>query len=803
MTPKFLAGAGALALGFAAPGFAQDLAQAGEDALVQETITVTAQFREQSALDVPIALTAYDGETLQNLGLGEFDELAAFVPGLVVQEQSVNNPGFVIRGITSDSGASNIEPRVSVFQNGVTIARSRGSIVQLFDLERVEVLKGPQGTLFGRSAQIGAINVISNRPTNEFDAEVTLDVGNFESFGAQGFVNVPILDDLLAVRAAATFERRDGFIENTEGGDLNGTDSVAARASLRFTPTDNYTFDLIANYSRDTPPGTSFKSGVIPALGGSTDPNEFASLNTFGGFLGGADLGVERELYDITGISTWELTDAITNVTTIAFREFESLEIFDPDGTAFDLFIFAEDAEGEQFSFDTRFNYDNGGRLRGFVGGGVFFEDGSQEVPLGFGLGEVGAFFTTIPVLGPAVDGVAPFFGDPALTSLFLTGDPAALAAAGVPSGLFQLESFTNFSDNTSFDVFAEVEYDITDRLTFTAGGRFTRDNKETLFLSEILEQPFPGAFSGLVGDSGGIISSDDQEGLENFFGGFSWRFVLAYEVTENLNTYFNYSRGRRPEVIQDDFDFDGAGGVAGAFEIIPAETVDSFEFGAKGVFFENRLQLDGAVFYYDYENFQTSIVEGGDGAAPTFVLANGGSADSVGVEIGLNATPIDNLNIFATYGYNRARFDETDSDGAPQLFGGNQFRLSPDHSFSVGFNAEYPTPFATFFLTPTYTWKSEVFFEDENQEAFDAVDPVTGAVVFSVPSVSQDGFGLLNIRAGFETLEERVRFELYAENLTNEDFIIDGGNTGGAFSIPTFIGGNPRFYGGRLTLRY
>ncbi|MEO1029456.1 MAG: TonB-dependent receptor, partial [Pseudomonadota bacterium] len=456
---------------------AQETPVADDDTeLRQETITVTAQFREQSVIDVPAALTAYEGEFLSDIGVNEFDELSAFVPGLVVQEQSVNNPGFVIRGITSDSGASNIEPRVSVFENGVSIARSRGSIVQLFDIERVEVLKGPQGTLFGRSAQIGAVHVITNKAEQDFNASLQLDAGNFQFFEANGHINVPIIEDKLAGRIAASYSFRDGFLENTESDEeLNGTDTVAVRASLRYTPTDKVTFDLIGTYSNDSPPGTSFKSGVIPALGGDTNPNSPASLNTFGNFLGGADLAINAEIWGLTFISDWELGDAWRWVTTASHREFNSLEVFDPDGTAFDLFIFAEDAQGEQTSLDTRFNYDNGGKFRGFFGAGLFVEDGSQEVPLGLGLGEVGAFFGTIPVQTPPDEnGVALFFGDPALTQLFLTGDPALLAAAGVPSGLFQLETFTNFSDTSSFDVFAEGEYDITDRLTFTAGVRFT-----------------------------------------------------------------------------------------------------------------------------------------------------------------------------------------------------------------------------------------------------------------------------------------------------------------------------------------
>ena len=131
----------------------------------------------------------------------------------------------------------------------------------------------------------------------------------------------------------------------------------------------------------------------------------------------------------------------------------------------------------------------------------------------------------------------------------------------------------------------------------------------------------------------------------------------------------------------------------------------------------ENRLTVEGALYYYDYKNFQTSVAaDAGPGQPPRFETVNGGTADSYGFEIGVDAKPTDNLNIFATYAYNRGRFNDTDDEGNAQLFGGNQFRLSPDHSFSVGFHYEHELEVGKLFVTPTYTWKSQVYFEDDNQ---------------------------------------------------------------------------------------
>ena len=180
----------ALAAALAPAALAQDN---GEEELRQTTVTVTVQKRAENLRDVPVAVSAVDDELLDDLGLDEFSDVARYVPGFEVQEQSPNNPGFVIRGITSDSGEANIEPRIAIFQDGVSISRSRGSVVELFDLERVEVAKGPQPTLFGRGALIGGVNVIQAKPEFEFSGEATAGVGNYDEVYLDGHVTGTII----------------------------------------------------------------------------------------------------------------------------------------------------------------------------------------------------------------------------------------------------------------------------------------------------------------------------------------------------------------------------------------------------------------------------------------------------------------------------------------------------------------------------------------------------------------------------------------------------------------------------------
>lgn len=172
-------------------------ALAAQEVVHLDKFEVTAQKRVQSIGDVPIPLTAYVGSFLDANGITDYQGLAPLVPGLFIQEQSPNNPGISLRGLTTDSGDPRAESRVSLFQDGVSISRSRASVVELFDLQRVEVLKGPQGTLFGRGAEIGAISLIQNKARNETSGQLAFGLGSYNEIRAGGYYNTPLVADQL------------------------------------------------------------------------------------------------------------------------------------------------------------------------------------------------------------------------------------------------------------------------------------------------------------------------------------------------------------------------------------------------------------------------------------------------------------------------------------------------------------------------------------------------------------------------------------------------------------------------------
>jgi outer membrane receptor protein involved in Fe transport len=847
-TKSWLLATAGLAACLSTPALAQ---QAEPGVTTVDEIIVTLQKREQSIIEVPTALTAYSGEFLNEIGVEDFNALGLFTPGFDVQDQSPNNPGFVMRGITSDSGEAYIEPRVSVFQDGVSISKARGSYVELFDIERVELAKGPQSTLFGRGALIGAVNIIQNKASLAgFEAELEGQAGSRGVLQFGSVVNAP-LSDTLAARLSFRHRQRDGSVENALGGeDFNGVDTSAARLSLLWQPADSFRADLILNYQRDGSTGTSFKARSFlptdPATGavlGSSDPWEPAALRAGQNFVDGSRLGLDRQVHGATAILRWDLSDSVSLTSITAARTFDSVEVFDPDGISLPILTIAEDATGDQFSQELRLNYDAGGRFRAFVGAGYFEEDGSQRLPLQWDERATLALLTgqlngAAAGTGFAANRPAPLglFGNTAFTGALVQGLVAASSgntillpsaqaqaiAANLRSGYTEI--VTNSADLQSFDVFADVSFDVTDRLEVGAGVRFTSDEKTSgiaaavtggqrsvlgsvLAAASIRSASLLGALAapnaGLIPfgatypvptfglfiqpTTGGAVQTQSLED-----DGFTWRLTARYELDANTSVYANYARGRRPAVLSPSVPtappLAAPTGGQATFRVVDEETVDSFEVGYKAAnLLDGTLRFETAAFYYGYENFQTQIQQGA-----VFITTNAGEATSYGVELQTVWTPLDMLDVFATYAYNRSRFDVG-------RFDGNRFRLSPDHQVSVGTSARFALAGGELRVTPTYTWQSEVFFDDNN----DIPALQGGLVPDRMQDEVQDGYGLLNLRLAFTPADANWSVEAFGNNLLDEQYFKDAGNTGDALGLATFIAGAPTTWGVGLSLRY
>lgn len=727
------------------------------------TLVVTAQKREQQVQEVPIAISAYSGEFLDNYNVRDFTDIGNLVPGLEVQEQSPNNPGFVIRGITSDSGEANVEPRVSVFQDGVSISKSRGSIVQPFDLERVEVLRGPQGTLFGRGAQIGAVHLIQNKAFNGYESGFTLGAGNEGAFQASGYANAPLVDNRLYARVAMYYDKRDGFIENLSGGDLNGKDTFAMRTSFRLDLRETDTIDLIVNFQKDAPPGTAFRSGTIPTRRGSLDVLDgTADLNR------GEELGLDRSVSGVTLLGNFALSPSWTLSTITGWREFDSHEEFDGDGAQVFVAEFAEDAQGEQFSQEFRVNFDNGGRFTGFGGVSYFHEEGSQRVVLRTNERSI----ITMPVLGL---GIPPLLPDGRPNEL-VTQLPIAPGVV-LPLKPYHEEQYINHGETSAWEIFADGSFAVTDRLNLTLGLRGTYEDVTAGYQSDYLGVPSmlgmmpvngPPAFPNLLYLPTPLV--ERSETFKSLVG----RVVADYAFADDLTGYASFTRGRRPNVVNVD---------AFSSEVIDDEIVLSSELGLKGALQGGRFVYDIAAYHYEYSNFQTTVR---DDDTLRYVQANGGNATAWGAELSMNWRATDHLSAFFNYGYIDASFDDTDDDGNAQELAGNRFRLTPEQTASAGLDFRIPMGAHEWYVRPSWNWRSHVYFEDDNADG-----------------IEQAGYALYNLKAGLRLDGGRWDIGVYASNLTDKAYLIDGGNTGRLFGTPTFIQGSPRLYGITVTGRF
>ena len=742
-----------------------------------DEIVVVAQKRAQSIQDVPVTISAYDGDFLESLGIGELDTLSEITPGLVIQEQSPNNPGFVIRGITSDSGSSQSSPRVSIYYNGADVSRSRGSYFELFDVEGIEVVKGPQATLFGTAASVGAISVATRKPEKDFSAQLKASVGNYSAKGASGFVTGG--NDLLQGRVAFTYRERDGFIKNIAGDsnsqnpagfkqdDMHAIERFSYRPSLRITPSDDVTIDLVYTYEKNDDSGTSFKNGLYAPTGGDTSPYSFVEMpgSPYAeSVFGKKDLGVERTVNDLNLTVNWDVSNDLTITSITAGRNFDSLEVFDADGTQAWFLEFAEAAEGDQFSQELRAVYTQN-KFTSIFGVSYFEEDGSQRIPFST---EESIFLNCLGVLGSGVPCINNDGSVNILTPV-LTG--------GVVNELPYSLEFTNYGENKAYSAFADVTYAATEALELTAGLRYIKEEKRSGYSSAAPNSVLTQAPLFTVDTNG-----------ETFYGDADYddwlpRFNALYIINPTTNMYATVSKGRRSEVLEVSSANDEQGSVEASISEVPAEIIWNYETGIKGKALDGRLDYSVAVFYQDYSNFQVTLQDD-EGVA---FSADAGSATNVGAEAEVRALINNEFEVFANAAYLDAEIDDDSNNGN---LAGNKFRLQPEWTFSTGLF--YSTELSNSLnLTSSliYSYRSEVYFEPANA-------PISGL------DISQPGLGLVSARLGIAS-DDDWAVSVFASNLLDKEYLVDAGNTGGGFGNPTFVAGAPRFVGIELTLGF
>lgn len=786
-----------------------------EDSHALGEVIVTTQKKKQSSLEIPVAVSAVTGSVMEKLNLHQLDDVAQFTPGVQIQLQSPNNPGYVIRGVTSDDGEAYSQPRVSVFMDGVSTSRSRASAVELFDLERMEVAKGPQGTLFGRGAEIGGISIIRHKPVDNLSGELSMNYGSYNQRQVSGFINTPIIKGKLANRFAFDYDARDGFIKNEAGGRLNGKNALAFRNSTQWWTNDDTSIRLVLDYQHDDYPGTSFHS--INPMYGNSDPNSPANLEA------GKKLGIKRNVGGALLNIDHNINHRWSFNSITGFRAFNSKERFDADGTYLPLLLCQEKGKGTQFSQEFRFNYDDKNHFSGFVGASYFYENSSQDINAKANLQYLYPAFIQKSVkasLSSQIDNVKGLLAqmlpdayqpmvDAALAKLMskwfpknptvdangklipqtatpnIYGDlKTALGAVGMdldqvlagmgdngrtiqatlqgisakPLDTAYTEQGKNYGTNQAVELYADGTLKLTKNLNFTLGVRGTYENQETGYSSSTVPSMF-GAVLYHPTENGAKVMAKDSY--------WSWvgRAALNYMIGRN-NIYASLSRGRRPGVLY--FNNDPKD-----FETLKPEIIYSYEAGVKGSLLQGRLNYDLCAYYYDWYNYQTSVF---NATTSKYEYDDAGRAHSLGIEASISYSPCHYLNLFGNWSYIEGKFNNKDDNGNKQRFAGNRFRLTPKNSFAVGFDLNVPTgKKASIYFRPTYSWKSKVFFEESNE-----------------PELTQGAFGLINFTAGYRMQPGKVYYEIgaFGKNVLDEKYVVDAGNSGRQIGFPTYVGG-------------
>jgi iron complex outermembrane receptor protein len=805
------------------PVVAQEESPADERTI--DTIIVTAQKREQSVQDVPIVVTTLSEQLLRDSGVKDIKDLTVLTPGLIVTSTTSETVTTArIRGVGTVGDNPGLESSVGVVIDGVYRPRNGVSFGNLGELERIEVLKGPQGTLFGKNTSAGVINVVSKRPSSDFGAQVELTAGNYGEFSGSASITGPIAENL-AGRLYVAASERDGYLDVETGNgprtareDFN-RDFYTVRGQLLLEPNDSLDFRLIADYTKREEdcclgaqlvlsPGTP----VIPVLN-ALQPGSVANPPDPYRRRAYANRSTLQEIEE-QGISleaNWDL-DALggSTVTSVsAYRNWESLNGQDSDFTTVDILYRAPDGsygnEFEQFSQEFRLAGETE-RLSWLVGAFYAKEDLDSANALTFGTQ------------------FAQYFGA-------LLGNPAPLLPilAAFPGGAGQLDTFEQKSE--SWALFTNNSLRLTDALELTLGLRYTDESKD-LRSNYVNANNGAGCaalranFGTIVGFVNTLPAPMREQALQTVFGigcatyadpvfnglttdqtidedEWSGTVKLAYRFTDDFMSYISYARGYKASGFNLDRErtnnnvannpFDPAGPIAAdIYTAFDKELVDSYELGIKTEWLGDTLLLNGALFYQDYENFQLNTFTG-----ISFVVTSLPQVVSQGVDLDfLWFTPLEQLTFQGGVTY--AKTEIEDFGPALAFFrperDNDRLSFAPKWSASLAATFEQPVGNALLFRGNIGAKYTSEYNTGSN------LDPRKG----------QDAMTIVNARLGFGADDEKWMVELWAQNLTDEDYVqvaYDATLQGSSAAMPlpsstvnAFLGA-PRTYG--ITARF
>lgn len=752
----------------------QGPARADKPTAVDEVV-VTAQKRAQDVQDVPISITAITDDFLEDSGATSLLEIGRFAPNVSLNQLTDSRSTAIrIRGIGSDGTNAGIDPAVGVFVDGIYQGRTGlAASLDLADIERIEVLRGPQGTLYGKNTAAGAISIVSKRPQlGEWTALLENTYGSYEDIQVRGTVNVPVVSDRIATRLTGYWLQRDGFDTNRfDGGDRNDADRNGVRSRTLFQLSDDLellvwgdygteqTNCCVSDISRYTgPPSLDVRFSDLAASTGRPLPH----LDQFDRLVDANEPSSnDTQVYGAATELNWTVRDHV--VTSLnGYRHFTSDSLLDGDFSSYDAVIQRTDEEFEQWSSELRLTSPSGERLEYVLGLYFYYQKDDTEGQTG-----IGPEWLDASALGPIIrfQGGADANGD--------------------------VSNFdTNTHETESYAAFSQTTYSLLDSVSLTAGLRATYESK-----SRVGSQ-----LAGFTAVDAGPFGPDlyADEGFSVF--NLSPMGAVRWFPTPDTMAFASVARGFKSGGFNQ---LRTAGGMNTEFD---DESATDFEVGVRSTWLDRMITLNATAFYTLYDDFQAQAFDGS-----SFSVTNAGSLRSWGAEVDGLVAPHPSVFLGFGVGYNPTEYESFDASPCTadqnwainkdtpllrspctQDLDGRPLDNAPE--WSVSLFASYERNVGTLpgfewplvgFLWGDWSYRSRTFLQQDLD-----------------PNLEQSGYGVLNLRTGVKTEDGHWELVFGVQNVTDEEYNVAG------FDVPivsgfAVINGPPRTFLGTIRYRY
>ncbi|WP_371395890.1 TonB-dependent receptor [Fretibacter rubidus] len=729
MTNKVFLLAGATALIFSSPAFAQ----------LEDEIIVTATKRAESIQDVPISISAYGAEFIEDSGVQDIRDIALYSPNFTISSSSqLSNNRIAIRGVGS-VGNAGIEPSVGVFIDGIYYPRPGAVIGNLMDIQAVEVLRGPQGTLFGRNTPMGALNVRTKDPSMAgFEGNYQIGYGSQNAFNIGGAVNVP-LGENTAMRLSGKLSDRDGFGDNLLTGENFGErKDLNLRGKLLFQPSDQLSVKLTADYGKIQSGGAT-----IAFLNGTENPAFIGTL----GALAGADSSqivtddtFDHDIYQdhrddlddkqwgLAGEVTYEFGSGHELKSITAIRNWDAKYFESAIRLPIQLFPRKTDYDNKTFSQEVQLLSPTGGAFDYLLGAFYYKEDYTISQDFDFG-----AQFC-IPVVA-------------GLAGLGAAGACAAGQQIDVSDGDFD-------QDLESLAVFGQGTFHASEQLSFTLGGRYTDDTKTADF-TNVINNPFAIALS--VRDNESRLGMNINENGFNT-SQFTYFANVSYDVTPDAMIFATTSTGYKSGGFNTDGTFPA---LTRQQRIFGPEDTTNYELGIKTTLADGMWTLNATAFRLDIDGFQDRAFDG-----ISFITRNVGSLRQQGLEVDTTFRPMDQLSFMGGLSYLDSEF--TDYRNASPLPGGPVQDLTGERAhfapkWQGSMVADWSDDFSMMGGT-MYFLRGEVQHTGTQN---------IGANTNQNPQTVQEGYSLLNARVGLRADDDQWELNLWGKNLSDKGYCL------------------------------